>query len=118
MRLFRFDAQTGEPVTQYNSTNAVVSRILNTTAGVSVVSIHLAQNGVLGFHQAVQNQLFLVVQGSGWVRDKTSDRVEIVAGQGAFWEAGEEHETGTETGLMAIVIEGPGLQPAAAMQEW
>jgi hypothetical protein len=35
-------------------------------------------------------------------------RVPIAVGRAAFWGRGEEHETGTDTGLTAIVLEGPG----------
>lgn len=118
MRLFRFDKQTGQTITAYGSSGASVSRVLESATGAFVVSIHLEANGLLGFHQATENQLFMVVQGSGWVRDAHSGRIDINSGQAAFWETGEAHETGTETGLTAIVIEGPGLQPAPAMQEW
>ncbi|WP_245752285.1 cupin domain-containing protein [Planifilum fulgidum] len=58
------------------------------------------------------NQLFLVVSGSGRVRGEASDRVPIRAGEAVFWEAGEGHESGTETGMTAIVIEGSVLNPA------
>ena len=35
----------------------------------------------------------------------------IEAGEAAFWQAGEEHETKTEAGLTALIIEGDGLEP-------
>ncbi|HDX9588930.1 TPA: hypothetical protein ROX98_001896 [Bacillus pseudomycoides] len=37
------------------------------------------------------------------------EKIPIQAGQAAFWEKGEKHETSTKTGLMAIVIEGEDL---------
>jgi quercetin dioxygenase-like cupin family protein len=77
--------------------------------------MHFDPGGVIGFHPAGVNQLFLVVSGSGWVRDETSGRIPIRAGQAVYWEAGEGHESGTETGMTAIVIEGPGLNPAELM---
>jgi hypothetical protein len=50
-------------------------------------------------------QLFLVVQGEGWVRGQAPERTRIQAGQGAYWEEGEGDEAGTETGMTAIIIE-------------
>jgi hypothetical protein len=39
------------------------------------------------------------------VRSGDDDPVSIAQGQGAFWEAGEPHETVTDAGLTAIVVE-------------
>ena len=51
-------------------------------------------------------QIFAVVEGS--VR---ADGQLLTAGQAAFWEQGEEHETTSEDGATAVVIEGEGLEP-------
>ncbi|ENQ3080120.1 hypothetical protein ACEOWG_003399 [Bacillus cereus] len=40
---------------------------------------------------------------------ENKEKIPIQAGQAAFWEKGENHETSTKTGLMAIVIEGEDL---------
>jgi hypothetical protein len=42
-------------------------------------------------------------QSAGLTRFLTSGAV--------FWQAGEEHETKTEAGLTALIIEGDGLEP-------
>jgi hypothetical protein len=39
-----------------------------------------------------------------FIRNK-GKRTRIQAGQGAYWEDGEWHEAGTETGMIAIIIE-------------
>ena len=41
----------------------------------------------------------------------------IVPGQAAFWQIGEWHESGTETGLSAVVVESESLDPSVYMQE-
>lgn len=41
--------------------------------------------------------------------------MKIGAGQAAFWAKGELHETSTEKGLMAIVIESDGLENGISM---
>jgi len=50
-------------------------------------------------------QLFLVVQGEGWVRGESPETRSITTGYAAFWEKDEWHESGTESGMTAIVIE-------------
>lgn len=116
MKLFRFDAQVGRPITQYGSTNVTLSPILHFTGDAAhVVCMHIAAGGVIAYHQAMASQLFLVVQGAGWVRGEADEPVPIIAGQAAFWQEGEWHESGSQNGMMAIVIEGKGLDPARFM---
>ncbi|MGQ7280625.1 cupin [Brevibacillus thermoruber] len=115
MKLFRFDQGVGRTIDRYGSVHAAISRILRTPGAVSIGCIHLGPGGVLGYHPAVVHQLFLVVQGEGWVRGEEESRTPIRAGQAAFWTAGEGHESGSDSGLVAIVIEGEGLDPDAFM---
>jgi quercetin dioxygenase-like cupin family protein len=114
MRFFRFDAEVRRMIERFGSRKVGVSRIVRSEGLFQAGCMHFDPGGVIGFHPAGVNQLFLVVSGSGWVRDETSGRVPIRAGEAVFWEAGEGHESGTETGMTAIVIEGPGLNP----DEW
>jgi hypothetical protein len=37
-------------------------------------------------------------------------RMRVTAGWGVRWEAGEEHASGTETGLVALDVEGSALE--------
>jgi quercetin dioxygenase-like cupin family protein len=69
-----------------------------------VVRIELPPGGRIGMHPAVGEQLFIVVAGEGDVRSG-SDTAHVVAGDAVRWSPGEEHETTTETGLVAIVVE-------------
>jgi quercetin dioxygenase-like cupin family protein len=62
-------------------------------------------------HPATMPQLFLVIEGAGWVRVEGDEKVSVSKGTAVFWEAGEQHESGTETGMVAIVIESPTLNP-------
>jgi quercetin dioxygenase-like cupin family protein len=70
--------------------------------------MRLGPGGVVGYHRAASHQLF-AVEGEGWVRGAGPDRIPIQAGQAALWESGEEHEAGTDTGMVAIVVEGDAL---------
>ncbi len=55
--------------------------------------------------------LLAVVDGAGWVRGADREPRPIGAGEAVYWEAGEEHETWTDDGLVAIVIESEELRP-------
>lgn len=117
MRLFRFDAVVGRPIDQFGSAQLMLSPIARTSGQVQIACMHIGPAGVVGFHQAEPAQLFLVVAGEGWVRSENPERVPIQAGQAAFWESGEWHESGSHTGMTAIVIESETLDPGQYMPE-
>jgi len=106
MKLYRFDAEVGKNIDLYGSSSFVISKIVHLFEGAVVHCAYLGINGVIGYHQTTVHQLFLVVQGEGWVRGEAPDRTPIKAGQVAYWEKDEWHEAGSETGMIAILIEG------------
>ena len=115
VNIYRFDADVGRSIDNFGSVNFILSRIAQLTAQARVSCFHLGAKGKVGYHQAVTPQLFLVVQGEGWVRDKTSGRGPIKMGYAVFWDSGEWHESGTDAGMIAIVIESQVINPAEFM---
>ena len=115
MEFYRFDKEVGKNITHYNS-NFIMSRIVKTEKTTQIGCMHLEPNGVVGFHQAVVPQLLVVVNGEGWVRGDSDLRVNISCGDAVYWDKGEGHETSTDTGLTAIVIESEELRPSEFMQ--
>jgi quercetin dioxygenase-like cupin family protein len=71
--------------------------------------MRLPPGGLIGLHEASGPQLLAIVEGAGWFRGQDEDRVPVSVGEAIFWEAGEWHETGSEGGLVALVIESPHL---------
>ena len=106
MKIFRFDSGVGGSVDLYNSSGFIISKVVHLIEEAVINCAYLGAYGVIGYHQAILPQLFLVVQGEGWVHGEESDRTRIRAYQAAYWEKGEWHESGTETGMTAIIIEG------------
>jgi hypothetical protein len=118
MKCYRFDEQSGESRTDFGSVNFIINPLVRSNGEFMVVAIHLGVGGKVAYHQAVKNQLFLIVQGTGYVPGAEPDLGRAIhAGQGAFWAGGEWHETTTDDGLMAIVIEGDELDPSPWMEE-
>jgi hypothetical protein len=115
MKIYRFDVDVGRAIDTFGSMNFILSRVVGLTAEARVSCFHLGSNGKVGYHQAVTPQLFLVMQGEGWVCDGTSKRVPITLGCAVFWDKDEWHESGTNTGLIAIVIESEFLNPSEFM---
>lgn len=100
----------GYQITQFESRFALHQSILTGSAAYHVNLITLSSHGRLGYHRATEDQLFLVLHGQGWVRDKAEKRLRIREGMAAFWGKGEWHESGSDEGLVAVVIEGSDLQ--------
>jgi len=115
MKLFRFDLEVGRKIDQYKSSGFVISRIVHLPDKAGIHCAYLEPNGVIGYHQATVPQLFLVVQGEGWVRGESPERVSIQAGQAAYWDQDAWHESGTGTGMTVIIIEGVNVDPAKLM---
>lgn len=115
MEFYRFDKDVGKYITHFNS-NFIMSRISKTEKITQIGCMHLGTNGIVGFHQAAIPQLLLVVNGEGWVRGEDDSRVSIKVGDAVYWGKGEGHETVTDTGMTAIVIESEELTPSDFMQ--
>jgi quercetin dioxygenase-like cupin family protein len=73
--------------------------------GVAVLRV--AAGGEIGRHQAVGDQLFVVIAGQGSVCGGDGVWHPVEAGQAALWTAGEEHTTRADESLIAIVVEAP-----------
>lgn len=117
MRRVRFDASVGHAINQFDSQHVTIAGIQRTPGSVQIGCMWIGAGGIVGYHAATSPQLFLVVSGEGWATG--SDRVHypLVAGQGVFWEPDEWHESGSENGMTAIVIEGDDLRPDQFMRE-
>lgn len=104
MKIFHFNKEAGKHITKFDS-DFVMSRVTQTEKPAHIGYAHLEENGLIGYHQAVVPQLLLVVSGEGWVRGKEDKFLKIHSGEAVFWDKDEWHETKTDAGLTAIVIE-------------
>ena len=68
--------------------------------------MHLPAGGLIGRHRATEQQLFVVVAGSGWATGGDGRRRDLRPGYAALWEEGEEHAAGSDAGLTAVCVEG------------
>ncbi|MFS0821244.1 cupin [Bacillus sp. 1P02SD] len=116
MEFYKFDIGSGKQISQFDS-NFIMSRIIQTSKPAHISCMHLGENGIVGYHQATVPQLFLVVNGEGYVRNEKDEYVKVFPGDAVFWEKDEWHETKTDIGLTAIVIESEELSPSLFMPE-
>ena len=103
MKLVAFEA--AHAITHFDSRGATIGGIARCAGQVRVSFVELDPGGALGMHESDMPQLFLVVEGTGRVRSGDGEPILLARGQGAFWETGELHETISDTGLTAIVVE-------------
>ncbi|MEQ6353627.1 cupin [Lysinibacillus sp. M3] len=115
MEIYNFSKNIGKKITKFDS-DFVISRIIQSgEMQTNVGCMYLEENGIIGFHQAVVPQLLLVLNGEGYVRGEKEEYAKVQLGDAVFWEKDEWHETKTDTGLNAIVIESEQLNPSSFM---
>jgi quercetin dioxygenase-like cupin family protein len=114
MQFYKFDKDNGKKILKFNS-DFTMSRILNTENATYIGCMYLEENGVIGYHQAVSPQLLLIINGEGYVRGDKEVYFKVRSGDAVFWKKGEWHETKTDKGLTAIVIESEELNPSSFM---
>jgi quercetin dioxygenase-like cupin family protein len=112
VRLVRFDAERGREIDRFGSAGFRLAPVAGLGDG-RVACVYLAPGGRIGRHPAVGRQVLAVVGGSGTVCGADGVERSISAGLAAVWEQGQEHETRTDEGLTAIVVEGDRLDPLA-----
>lgn len=105
MEIFRFDEEVSVPISDFGS-RFRLARLIGGDARVAVSVLHLPAGGAVGRHPAASPQLLAVVSGSGWASGEDGRRAQLSAGRAAYFESGELHDAGTDSGLVALCIEG------------
>jgi quercetin dioxygenase-like cupin family protein len=118
LRIYNFGKETGTEITNFNSRETIFTKIIKHNKSIHIGCIFIGQEGIVGLHKATINQLFLVVNGEGWVTGKEGVRYNIKHGNAAYWEPGEIHESGSEKGMTVIVIESDDLEPLMNEIKW
>ena len=105
IRIVEFTAETSEPIESFSSILASAVPLARGVGESHVYAVHIEPGGEIGAHPAGFDQLFLIVQGSGWVAGSDGVRHSLAALQGAFVPKGETHAKGSEAGMVAIMVQ-------------
>lgn len=105
IRLLSFAADRSTPIAEYQSQGASAVHLAEGQGPGHAYVVHIAPGGAIGPHPAGFDQLLLIVQGSGWVAAADGVRQPLGTGQAAFITAGELHSKGSETGLVAVMLQ-------------
>lgn len=116
MEIYKFNKEEGKKVEKYNSNLATYLKFIQTNEVANIGCMYIDPQGILGHHEAPIAQLFVVVQGEGWVTGKDKKRINIKVGEAAFWEKGEWHTSGSNSGMTAILIQSESLNPELFMK--
>jgi quercetin dioxygenase-like cupin family protein len=104
-------------LTEYGSEGARVSSLARSPSA-GVVRIEVDPGGRLAMHSAERPQLFVVTEGEGTVQDRDGEPQAVSAGHAIWWDRGEVHETRSESGLAALVIQAHSLEPTFTPTFW
>lgn len=109
----------GHPISEYGSQGVTLTRVLAAAAVDYLAFFYLEPYGFIGRHEAVNNQLLLIVGGDAVVAGEDRQAAAVGPGDAAFWRQGEEHETRAGAGgLTAVVIEGSDLLERDVLRLW
>jgi mannose-6-phosphate isomerase-like protein (cupin superfamily) len=111
MKIFTYHQQDGRTIDRFDSRGAVIHPLVKSGKPFQIGCMYLGQNSVLGMHKAMCPQVFIVTDGSGMVMIEGGEKVPVEKGTAVFWDTGENHESGSHTGMTAIVAEGEEFDP-------
>ncbi|QDP99073.1 cupin domain-containing protein [Lysinibacillus fusiformis] len=113
MEIYKFTIDVGKTIDNYNSISAFYTKIMQTVEPTNIGLIYIEPGGVVGLHEAPVPQLFVVIQGEGWVSGDDSKKVALKHGEGVLWQTGQAHASGSDTGLTALVIQSKQIEVPA-----
>jgi len=105
MKIFNFTQEFANQIINYDSVDAFYKKIMRTVEPTSISFMYIEQGGIVGMHEAPVPQLFIVIQGEGWICGADKEKIFLKAGEGVFWQTGQAHESGSDSGLTALVLE-------------
>lgn len=107
MELIDFSRSKADPIERFESLNASRAVIGGTPGEARIYCLYFDPTGIIGTHPTGFCQFFLVVEGSGWVAGADGHRITLKAGEGVRLSKGEVHSKGSETGMIAIMVQLP-----------
>ena len=116
MQIIGFDQSSALKSDRFGGSGVMISRIVRLRSETQASLLFFEPGSRVGDHPAATQQLFLVVAGQGWVRSEEGQPVPIQVGEGALWETGERHESGTDEGMTVMIIESEAVEPLGSLR--
>ena len=115
MILFSPESRELTPVVDFQSRDANSAELAGGFGEAHIHIVRIDAGGEIGPHVAGFGQLFICLEGSGWVAAADGKHVSISRGQVAYFARGELHSKGSVDGLRALMIQVHDLHLAAAL---
>lgn len=93
-----------EDLTQYSARNVSISTLID-GGSFRVTLATFGPGGRIGSHPTGVDQLFHVVSGGGWASGDGGERIDVTAGEYVLWQAGEDHESGSDDGMTVVIVQ-------------
>jgi len=111
MRLLPVTTAPWEKIEMYSSHRATTTRLADGSGETHTYMVRIEAGGIIDRHEAGFGQLWIIVEGSGWVAGGDDQRLEVSLGDVAFFERGEQHAKGSDQGMTAVMIQIYDLEP-------
>jgi len=114
VEIHRSSSAQWRTITHFGSRGVALMPVTRIEGRGQVVRLALEPGGVIGRHRAGTAQVLLVLTGTGWVGGEDGERHLVAPGDRVVWSPGEEHETATDGGMTALVVECESLEVGSA----
>jgi quercetin dioxygenase-like cupin family protein len=94
-----------ETIVTQEAHDASAARLVHGGGEAHAYLLHFDAGGAIGRHEAGYGQLFVVVEGSGWVSGQDDVRIDVSAGAVVLFQRGEHHDKGSDTGMTAVMVQ-------------
>lgn len=105
MDIYRCTEDESTDIDRNGSIGASHVKLAHSTGEAHLNMVYVQAGGGLRAHEAPVPQLFVVVAGEGWVSGGDGNARAVRAGDAVLWREGEMHESGTESGMTAVVLQ-------------
>lgn len=113
MKIFRIESEKGFEIREHGSTNVFLSSVIDVDRSATIHWMRFDPRGSVGGRYLASPQIFLIVEGEGWVKSNNPEPIPVMVGDGVFWDTGEWHEAGSESGMVVILVESKLPDPAS-----
>jgi hypothetical protein len=115
MKIYHFDLDVGEKGEPFGGVKALIARVLQLDGRAEINAVYIHPGEHISVQQAMTQQLFLLVDGEGWVQNDSGIKKTVQQGQAIFWGESELPESYTEKGMTAVIIGNINIDPVKLM---
>jgi len=107
VRVARANMPVERAITDYESARVWLQSVCEYGQSMMtrVQTVRFEPDGTIGRHPTGVGQVFAVVEGAGWVSCADGVRVDVGVGDVVVWDTGEDHDSGTATGMLVCIVQ-------------